>query len=101
MRIGARRGRRRNRQQTLPLSMKEGRVVKLVGFAVAVRVRGGVVGFERGSSLYRVLGGMIRSDGSLGPVAQLNEGRLGGQRGRGACRSEGLVAGEHVPDRLG
>ena len=29
------------------------------------------------------------------------EGRLCGQRGRGACRSEGLVAGEHVPDRLG
>jgi hypothetical protein len=60
-----------------------------------------VVGFERGSSLYRVLGGMIGSDGSLGPVAQLNEGRLGGQRERGACRSEGLVAGQHVPDRLG
>ena len=56
---------------------------------------------ERSSSLYRVLVGTIRSDGSLGPVAQLNEGRLCGQGRRGACRSEGLVAGEHVPDRLG
>ena len=30
------------------------------------------------------------------------EGRLCGQRpARGACRSEGLVGGEHPPDRLG
>src|SRR3954464_7818363 len=35
------------------------------------------------------------------PVAHLSKGRLCGQSGRGACRSEGLVAGEHVPDRLG
>ena len=39
--------------------------------------------------------------GGLAPVAHLRKGRLCGQSGRGACRSEGLVAGEHVPDRLG
>ena len=31
---------------------------------------------------------------------RIQEGRQAA-RGRGACRSEGLVAGEHVPDRLG
>src|SRR3954453_4163119 len=35
------------------------------------------------------------------PVAHFKRDRLCGQRKRGACRSEGLVAGEHVPDRLG
>lgn len=39
--------------------------------------------------------------GCLAPVAHLRKGRLGGQSWRGACRSEGLVAGEHVPDCLG
>jgi hypothetical protein len=29
------------------------------------------------------------------------KGPSGGQRQRGACRREGLVAGEHGPDRLG
>lgn len=33
--------------------------------------------------------------------AHFSEGRLCGQSVGGACRSEGLVAGEHVPDRLG
>src|SRR5438034_9792624 len=42
-----------------------------------------------------------RLDGNVASVAQLIEGRLNGQRSGGACRSEALVAGEHVPDRLG
>src|SRR5208282_1624693 len=29
------------------------------------------------------------------------QGRLRGQSAGGACRSKGLVAGEHVPDRFG
>src|SRR5205814_1805300 len=45
--------------------------------------------------------GMTRSDGNVAAVAHLDEGRLGGQRERGACRSEALVAGEHLPDRFG
>src|SRR6266540_6477878 len=35
------------------------------------------------------------------PVAQFGSGPSGGQGRRGACRSKGLVAGQHVPDRLG
>ena len=38
--------------------------------------------------------------GAFAPVAQFVKGRLCGQTEGGACRSEGLVAGEHVPDRL-
>src|SRR5438477_8977467 len=34
------------------------------------------------------------------PVAQLFWGPSGGQAKRGACRSKGLVVGEHVPDRF-
>jgi hypothetical protein len=34
-------------------------------------------------------------------VAHLSQGRLCGQSRRGACRSEGLVGREHVPDRFG
>jgi hypothetical protein len=34
-------------------------------------------------------------------VAHLKRGPSCGQRQRGACRSEGLVTGKHVPDRLG
>ena len=40
----------------------------------------------------------------LAPVAQLKNGLSGSQGENGACRSEGLerlVAGQHVPDRLG
>ncbi len=36
----------------------------------------------------------------LAPAAHLRQGPSCGQRSRGACRSEGLVAGEHVPDVL-
>src|SRR4051812_20086354 len=35
------------------------------------------------------------------PVAHFQKGLSGSQTNSGACRSEGLVAGEHVPDRLG
>src|SRR6266511_5705992 len=59
-----------------------------------------VVAGEQGSSLYRLLrGGQgwigVRS-GSASPY-----GPSGGQGVGGACRSEGLVASEHVPDRFG
>src|SRR5919109_5501641 len=40
----------------------------------------------------------------LAPVAHVKNGLSGSQANNGACRSEGLerlVAGEHVPDRLG
>src|SRR5215207_10836297 len=45
--------------------------------------------------------GRIRLDGRLARVAHLLTGPSGGQGVGGACRSEGLVAGEHVPDGLG
>jgi hypothetical protein len=75
-----------------PLSMKGAVVVKVMVVGVGC-------GFERCSSLYRLLvggkgGGMLRSGGAIpcGPS---------GQGARGACRSKGLVAGEHVPDCVG
>ena len=37
----------------------------------------------------------------LAPVAQFQKGLSGSQTNRGACRSEGLITGKHVPDRLG
>src|SRR3954470_324985 len=40
-----------------------------------------------------VMGGSLRRRIPKGAVRRLDE--------RGACRGEGLVAGEHVPDRLG
>ena len=65
-------------------------------------VRAGVpvVGGELGSSLYRLLMG---GQGRLGfaPVAHLLKGRQAARGSVCACRSEGLVAGEHVPDRFG
>src|SRR5437588_12986641 len=62
---------------------------------------GAVVGVERCSSLYRLLGGRIRLDGSLASGGASPWGPSGGQGVRGTCRGEGLVAGEHVPDRFG
>src|SRR5947208_8882497 len=62
---------------------------------------GAVVGVERCSSLYRLLGWRIRLDGSLASGGASPYGPSGGQGVRGACRGEGLVAGEHVPDRFG
>ena len=37
----------------------------------------------------------------LAPVAHFTGGLSGSQTDYGACRSEGLVSGQHVPDRLG
>lgn len=37
----------------------------------------------------------------LAPAAHFQLGLSGSQTKRGACRSEELVTGEHVPDRLG
>ena len=73
--------------------------VKPLGFVVTVRGRVGPL--ERCSSLYRLI--ELRGPGVIGdaPVAQFQNGLLGSQTKGGACRSEGLVAGEHVPDRLG
>jgi hypothetical protein len=36
----------------------------------------------------------------VAPVAQFSSGPSCGQRTSGACRSEGLIAGQHVPARL-
>ena len=36
----------------------------------------------------------------VAPVAQFSSGPSGGQGRSGACRSEGLTVGQHVPDRL-
>ena len=56
---------------------------------------------ERCSSLYRLV--LVEDQVALGltPVAHFTLGLSGSQRLSGACRSEGLVAGQHVPDRLG
>src|SRR5687767_12886015 len=62
----------------------------------------GRVGGEPRSSLYRLLvGGPGRMGGASLRWRTSVEGRLCGQRFCGACRSEGLGGGEHVPDRLG
>ena len=37
----------------------------------------------------------------LAPVAQFHYGLSGSQTKNGACRSEGLITSQHVPDRLG
>jgi hypothetical protein len=85
-----------------PLSMKEGPVstILLVMHRPVGAAGAAVVGGERGSSLYRLLEGgrgwIGARSGGASPY-----GPSGGQGVGGACRSEGLVAGEHVPDRLG
>jgi hypothetical protein len=62
----------------------------------------GRVGEEPRSSLYRLLmGGPDRIGGASLRWRNSMRGRLRGQRFCGACRSEGLIGGEHVPDRLG
>src|SRR4029453_8305592 len=62
-------------------------------------------GWERRSSLYGLLGGRTRRHGSAGSGGSGPKGPSGGQtksgatRGRSGC--EGLVGGQHVPDRFG
>src|SRR3954447_25061799 len=46
------------------------------------------------------LSGTVRN-GRLAPAARIQREPASGQTKSGACRSEGLVAGEHVPDRFG
>src|SRR5947209_8812709 len=41
-----------------------------------------------------------KADGRFAPVAAIPTGLSGSHGGCGACRGEGLLAGEHVPDRL-
>src|SRR5438874_6171730 len=77
--------------------MKEGWVVK---FVVAHGPRQGRW-FSAGLISLSPPHGRTRLNGRFAPVAHLRKGRLCGQSRRGACRSKGLVAGEHVPDRLG
>src|SRR5512132_2716292 len=63
--------------------------------------RGRVGGGERRSCLYRPIGVGIRRNGRLVPAAHFRREPSRGSTTRGAWRSEGLVGGEHVPDRLG
>src|SRR6266498_4659140 len=58
-------------------------------------------GAELGFTPFRLLGGRTRQDGRLAPVAHLLTGPSCGHGGWGACRGEGAVVGEHVPDGLG
>ena len=65
-----------------------------------VRAGAGVVGGELGSSLYRLLEGRTWLDGSS-LRWRISLGPSSGQGVGGGFGSEGLVAGEHVPDRFG
>src|SRR5215211_978478 len=70
------------------------------GLVVKGRTRGSLAG-AWGSSLYRLLDGEEQVDGRL-RLAQFRQGSSGDQSaGRGPCRSEWLLTGEHVPDGLG
>ena len=55
-------------------------------------------GWVRLISLSHHLGGDVLV--GVAPVAQFSSGPSGGQGRSGACRSEGLTVGQHVPDRL-
>src|SRR5215217_2753862 len=68
---------------------------------VWVRHLAWVVGVERCSCLYGLLGGWIRRNWMLRSRAQVQKGRSGRQTKSGASGSELLVAGKHVPDRVG
>jgi hypothetical protein len=51
------------------------------------------------SAIYGALAGDVAGR-NFAPVAHLHNGPSGGQYQSGACRSKGLVAGEHVPGRF-
>jgi hypothetical protein len=68
------------------VSMKEGWVVNGAGCS-GVRVLVGVVGGERRSSLYCLLGGRTRRHWRPAPGAHVQRGPSGGQTKRGASRS--------------
>src|SRR5205823_1533160 len=77
-------------------SMKEGSLVGLVSCG-----HGGRGGWWLGAALSSLSPPRWEDvvDGRLAPVAHFRGGPSCGQKRRGACRSEGLVVGEHVPDR--
>src|SRR5215217_8270943 len=56
---------------------------------------------EQRSCLYGLLGEWTRRNWMLRSRAQVQKGRSGRQTKSGASGSELLVAGEHVPDRVG
>src|SRR5436305_15335708 len=61
-------------------------------------------GAEQCPCLYRFINFEDQVLSGLAPEAHVKKGLSGSQARNGACRSEGLerlVAGEHVPDRLG
>ena len=47
-----------------------------------------------------LVAGQDQVDGRIAPVAQFEYGPSGGQNSGGACRGEGLLGGQHVPDGL-
>src|SRR5712691_4608380 len=70
--------------------------------AGAGRGRGlAVVGVERRSFLYRALVVWATRFDWSGSGSAIRKGPSGRSGTSGACRSKGLVAGEHPPDRLG
>ena len=75
-----------------------------MGVLARSRGRGRGSGLERCSCLYRFINFEDQVLSGLAPVAHVKNGLSGSQARNGACRSEGLerlVAGQHVPDRLG
>src|SRR6266508_1955039 len=80
--------------------MKKGRRVKWG--SAGLRAEGGLAGWGCRAGLISLSppGGRTRRDGRLAPVAHLLRGPSCGHGGCGVCRGEGLVAGEHVPNRL-
>jgi hypothetical protein len=65
---------------------------------MGVRARGSVGPLERCSFLYRLID---FEDWVLSEPLRWRNSKMGSQTKSGACRSEGLVAGQHVLDRLG
>src|SRR5215216_4362997 len=80
--------------------MKKGRV-STDGRCLWVRGLAWVGDVERCSCLYGHLGERTRRNWMLRSRAQVQKGRSGRQTKSGASGSELLVAGEHVPDRVG
>jgi hypothetical protein len=81
-------------------SMKKDRLVKSESSGSLVTAVSRTRDGELRSSLYRLLAG---GQGGMGGSLRWrisSRGPSRGHGGRGACRSEGAVAGEHVPDRL-
>src|SRR3972149_4711663 len=84
-----------------PFSMKKGHQVKVEW--TGLPGHGGLAGLGCRAALISLSPprGRTRLNGRLAPVAHFFRGPSCGHGGSGACRSEGTVAGEHVPDRPG